>query len=284
MSTEATFWDGVLSAAAPAWGREPSPAVDLLAARLAPGARVLVPGCGYGRNALALAERGFHVTAYDYSPAGIARAQTHAAHPRVRYLVHDALAPTDPAALTSANPDTVAPAALPTAANPDPVALAAALPTDAPAGAPAVPVPTDAYAAAPAAHAPTVPVPAHPAAPNPQLYDGVLCHFFLHLFRASERQRIVAGLRAALAPGGLLLATGLSTRCPFYGNGEELEPDTWSNPGWVPIHFYTPATLAAELAPLTVLDAHERDEPEDKPAGRTLTPAVYVLAQQPPRL
>src|SRR5688572_9361191 len=106
MSTEATLWDGVRSAAAPAWGREPSPAVDLLAARLAPGARVLVPGCGYGRNALALAERGFHVTAYDYSAAGIARAQTHAAHPRVRYLVHDALAPAPPApaALTSANP------------------------------------------------------------------------------------------------------------------------------------------------------------------------------------
>jgi SAM-dependent methyltransferase len=206
---DTTFWDGVLAGEAPAWGRGPSPAVDVLAARLRPGARVLVPGCGYGRNALALAERGFAVTAYDYSAAGIARAAVEAAHPHARYLVRDALAPTPPG----------------------------------------------------------------------EPYDGVLCHFFLHLFRAAERQRIVAGLASALAPGGLLLATGLSTRCPFAGNGEELEPDTWSNPGWVPIHFYTPATLAAELAPLAILDAAERDEPEDKPTGPTLTPAVYVLAR-----
>jgi SAM-dependent methyltransferase len=264
VSQPAEFWDGILGASAPAWGRAPSPAVDLLAAQLAPGARVLVPGCGYGRNALALAERGYEVTAYDYSAAGIARAQSHAAHPRVRYLVHDAIAPTTPEPTA------------PTSANPDPVAAAAALPTDAPSGAPAAAVPADARPADPA-----ILVTATPAAPDSQPYDGVLCHFFLHLFRAPERQLIVAGLRAALAPGGLLLATGLSTRCPFYGNGEELEPDTWSNPGWVPIHFYTPASLAAELAPLTILDAHERDEPEDKPGGRTLTPAVYVLAQQP---
>ena len=87
-------------------------------------------------------------------------------------------------------------------------------------------------------------------------------------------------LAAALRPGGHLLATGLSTRCPFFGNGEELEPDTWSNPGWVPIHFYTAATLAAELASLRVILADERDEPEDKPTGQVLTPAVYALAER----
>ena len=205
---EARFWDGVLGGTTLPWGRAPSPAVELLAARLAPGATVLVPGCAYGRNALALAQRGCRVVAYDYSPAAIARAQAEFAHPHVHYVVRDAL--------------------------------------DVPAGP----------------------------------YDGVLCHFLLHLFRAPERQQLVAALAAALAPGGLLLATGLSTRCAFYGNGAELEPDTWSNPGWVPIHFYTPATLAAELAPLAILDAHERDEPEDKPDGPTLTPAVYVLAQR----
>jgi SAM-dependent methyltransferase len=211
VSQPAEFWDGILGASAPAWGRAPSPAVDLLAAQLAPGARVLVPGCGYGRNALALAERGYEVTAYDYSAAGIARARAEAAHPNVAYVVRDALASPPPA----------------------------------------------------------------------EQYDGILCHFFLHLFRAPQRQQIVASLRATLAPGGWLLATGLSTRCPFFGNGAELEPDTWSNPGWAPVHFYTPATLAAELAPLTVLNATERDEPEDKPSGPTLTPAVYVLARAP---
>jgi hypothetical protein len=118
--------------------------------------------------------------------------------------------------------------------------------------------------------------------PPPGPYEGILCHFLLHLFRARERARLVRALIGALAPGGLLLVTGLSTRCPFYGNGEELEPETFSNPGWMPIHFYTPASLAAELPPLTILEAVERDEPEEKPTGVVLTPAVYVLAQRPP--
>jgi SAM-dependent methyltransferase len=208
MVGDADFWDGVLGTAALPWGRGASPAAGVLAERLAPGAAVLVPGCAYGRNALALARRGFRVTAYDHSAAAIARARAEFAHPRITYTVRDAL--------------------------------------DVPNGP----------------------------------YAGVLCHFLLHLFRARERQRLVAALAGALAPGGLLLATGLSTRCAFYGNGEELEPDTWSNPGWAPIHFYTAASLSAELRPLTILDACERDEPEDKPSGPVLTPAVYVLAQR----
>src|SRR5581483_11801370 len=177
MAEMSDFWDGLLGDTALPWGRAGSPAVDVLAERLAAGARVLVPGCGYGRNALALARRGLRVVAYDYSPVAIARARDEFAAPGVEYAVRDVL--------------------------------------DVPAGA----------------------------------YDGVFCHFLLHLFLAPERQRIVAALAAALASGGLLLATALSTRCPFYGNGDEIEPDTWSNPGWVPIHFYTAAGLAAELAP-----------------------------------
>jgi SAM-dependent methyltransferase len=185
--------------------------VDVLARRLAPGAAVLVPGCGYGRNALGLAERGFRVTAYDFSPAAITRARAEFAHPNASYAVRDALA--DP--------------------------------------------PTDAR------------------------YDGVVCHFMLHLFRAADRRRLIKTLAHLLNPGGLMLATALSTRCPFYGNGVELEPETWSNPGWVPIHFYTPASLVAELAPLDVVEAYECDEPEDKPEGQVRTPAVYALVRAP---
>ena len=208
MVHDSGFWDGVVGAAALPWGRAGSPAVTVLAQRLPPNARVLVPGCGYGRNALALAQGGLRVEAYDYSDVAIARARAEFADPRISYGLRDVLDP--------------------------------------------------------------------PAGP----FDGVFCHFLLHLFRAPERQRIVAALANALAPGGLLLATGLSTRCAFYGSGDELEPDTWSNPGWVPIHFYTAPGIAAELAPLEILLAEERDEPEDKPTGRVDTPAVYVLARR----
>src|SRR5262245_59304754 len=126
MNEGARFWDALLAAPALPWGRGAAPAVDMLAARLPAGAAVLVPGCAYGRNAWALARRGFQVVAYDYAPAAIARARAEFADPRVSYSVRDAC--------------------------------------DVP----------------------------------PGNYDGVFCHYLLHLFRAAERQRLVAVLAAAL--------------------------------------------------------------------------------------
>src|SRR5215470_8949677 len=128
MADDTGFWDGVVGAAALPWGRAGSPAVNWLAQRLPPDARVLVPGCGYGRNALALAQRGLRVEAYDYSDVAIARARAEFADPRIVYSVRDVL--------------------------------------DLPAGP----------------------------------FEGVFCHFLLHLFRTPERRRIVAALAYVLAP------------------------------------------------------------------------------------
>lgn len=46
---------------------------------VAPGSRVLVVGCGGGRESLALAERGFHVTGIDFVPALVDEARRRAA-------------------------------------------------------------------------------------------------------------------------------------------------------------------------------------------------------------
>jgi SAM-dependent methyltransferase len=51
----------------------------LVAAHFAPGARVLDVGCGGGREAFALAARGFAVTAVDYTPAFVAACRAGAA-------------------------------------------------------------------------------------------------------------------------------------------------------------------------------------------------------------
>ena len=204
------FWDRILGSSALAWGAKPSPAVELLAAHLPAPARVLVPGCGYGRNALGLARHGYEVVATDGSLAGLERARSEFAHRGIRYLHEDVFtAPDGP-------------------------------------------------------------------------FDAVLSHYVLHLFRARERARLLTIWRNALRASGLLMLTALSTRCSFFGQGEELEPGTWSNPGWLPIHFETPETLAAQLEQcgLTVLKTEEREEPEDKPTGPVKTPTVYALASR----
>lgn len=69
------FWDQRFAAGDTPWDRgesNPQLAAWLAAGSLSP-CRILVPGCGSGYEAAALARAGFEVTALDYAPEAIAR-------------------------------------------------------------------------------------------------------------------------------------------------------------------------------------------------------------------
>lgn len=77
-----------------AWdvGRELDLVLGLAALDGASG-RLLIPACGTGRHAVALAERGFEVEASDINPAMLARARAVRSHARVRYELADMTRP-----------------------------------------------------------------------------------------------------------------------------------------------------------------------------------------------
>jgi SAM-dependent methyltransferase len=72
---EAAYWQAVYEEGQPGWDKG-APAPPLVRAlgefALPPGAAVLVPGCGFGHEALMLARQGYEVTAVDFAPAAIA--------------------------------------------------------------------------------------------------------------------------------------------------------------------------------------------------------------------
>jgi len=72
------MWDERFAGDRPVYGEEPNDYLRAQAGRLAPGARVLVPGDGYGRNGVWLAKQGFHVHTVDLSPVGVERARNSA--------------------------------------------------------------------------------------------------------------------------------------------------------------------------------------------------------------
>ncbi len=84
-------WDERYADAARPWTRTPSPTVTAALADLAPGSAVDV-AAGTGRHALWLAERGWRMTAVDFSAVGIAqgRAQAEARRLVVDWVVADA--------------------------------------------------------------------------------------------------------------------------------------------------------------------------------------------------
>ncbi|MBI3130228.1 MAG: methyltransferase domain-containing protein [Acidobacteria bacterium] len=73
------YWQQVYDTEArPGWDMDaPTPLLAELLdlAGLAAGARVAVPGCGFGHDAAELARQGFRVTAFDFAPAALAGAR-----------------------------------------------------------------------------------------------------------------------------------------------------------------------------------------------------------------
>ena len=86
----ATMWDERFAKAEPVYGEEPNAYLRLQAARVAPGARVLVPGDGYGRNGVWLAKQGYDVHTVDVSPVGVERARAAAAKAGVTMRIEQA--------------------------------------------------------------------------------------------------------------------------------------------------------------------------------------------------
>jgi 2-polyprenyl-3-methyl-5-hydroxy-6-metoxy-1,4-benzoquinol methylase len=81
------MWDERFGQAEPVYGVSPNAFLEAQAKRWAPGARVLVPGDGYGRNGIWLARRGFQVSTVDLSPVGVERSRKAAAAAHVQMTI-----------------------------------------------------------------------------------------------------------------------------------------------------------------------------------------------------
>jgi SAM-dependent methyltransferase len=94
MSSDNDWWDRRYREESTPWdlGEPAGPLLEVLdTLEIRPPARVLVPGCGRGHDAIALARRGFEVTAFDFAPSAVAdaRALSRAAGQEVLFLQAD---------------------------------------------------------------------------------------------------------------------------------------------------------------------------------------------------
>ena len=86
----AAMWDERYRQSEPVYGIQPNAYLRAQRHRLAPGCSVLVPGDGYGRNGLWLAEQGFRVHTVDLSPIGVERARNSARAAGLRLTIEQA--------------------------------------------------------------------------------------------------------------------------------------------------------------------------------------------------
>lgn len=69
----AAFWEARFESEVYTYGTRANAFIEQEAGRIAPGSEVLDLGCGEGRNAVFLAERGHRVSALDFAEAGLAK-------------------------------------------------------------------------------------------------------------------------------------------------------------------------------------------------------------------
>ncbi|MDQ3421899.1 MAG: methyltransferase domain-containing protein, partial [Actinomycetota bacterium] len=85
---DAQHWDRRYADTDRLWSAEPNATVEEIVGQLPPG-RALDLGAGEGRHAVWLAQRGWRVTAVDFSEVGIERGRAHARGAAVDWVVHD---------------------------------------------------------------------------------------------------------------------------------------------------------------------------------------------------
>jgi len=83
-------WDERYGTAEPLFGWKPNVYLEEHVKRLQRGAKILLPGDGYGRNGIWLAKQGFQVHTVDLSPVGVERARQSAQAEGLHMIIEQA--------------------------------------------------------------------------------------------------------------------------------------------------------------------------------------------------
>jgi SAM-dependent methyltransferase len=112
------------------------------------------------------------------------------------------------------------------------------------------------------------------------VYDAIYCFNVLHLFRENDRYVFIQQCDNKLNKGGLMFFTVFSEKESSFGEGREVERNTFESRPGRPAHYFTEADLKAHFVKYDLVDMGIVEDPEDhggKPHTHTLR-YICVLA------
>jgi SAM-dependent methyltransferase len=104
-------------------------------------------------------------------------------------------------------------------------------------------------------------------------YDAIYCFNTLHLFRENDRRIFIQQCENKLNRGGLMFFTVFSEKESTFGEGKEVEKNTFESKPGRPAHYFTEDDLKAHFAKYDLVDVGIIEDPEDhggKPHTHTL--------------
>jgi SAM-dependent methyltransferase len=114
------------------------------------------------------------------------------------------------------------------------------------------------------------------------VYDAIYCFNVLHLFRENDRYVFIQQCDNKLNKGGLMFFTVFSEKESSFGEGREVERNTFESRIGRPAHYFTEADLKAHFVKYDLVDMGIVEDLEDhggKPHTHTLR-YICVLASK----
>ena len=112
-------------------------------------------------------------------------------------------------------------------------------------------------------------------------YDGIYCFNVLHLLMSKDRQKFIENCKRALNDRGYIYFTVVSEQEASYGNGPELESNTFESKPGRPAHYFTEADLKESFIDFEILDMGIIEEEENHgETGHHIHKIRYIFARK----
>ena len=99
-------------------------------------------------------------------------------------------------------------------------------------------------------------------------FDAVYCWSLIHLLNKADRLKLIENCHAQLEPYGLMVFTALSIYDKRFGEGQEINKNTFQSPNGLALYFYDEVSVREEFGKYDILELSEINEPEVNPNER----------------
>jgi SAM-dependent methyltransferase len=105
-----------------------------------------------------------------------------------------------------------------------------------------------------------------------ELYDGIFCYALIHLLNEKNRKKLIIDCYNQLRPDGYMVFITISKLDARYGNGKEINKDSFETKHGVTLFFYDSDSIETEFGDYGLIKSEEISEPaknvENKPSQR----------------
>lgn len=113
-----------------------------------------------------------------------------------------------------------------------------------------------------------------------EVYDGVFCYALIHLLNATERVKLIKDCSNQLRPGGYMVFVAISKNTAAYGQGTQVNRDTFLTPHGVTIFYYDEGSVDEEFGNYGIVEAREITEPARVITGKPFQTYWLIICKK----